>query len=47
MALLPPIETESELSYAYLHAVAAGAGMSCEVSGRHVDNMGIDAIVRA
>lgn len=47
MALLPPIETESELSYAYLHAVAADAGMSCEVSGRHADKMGIDATIRA
>jgi hypothetical protein len=47
MSLLPPIETESELSYAYLHAVAAQAGMSCEVSGRHADKMGSDAIVRA
>lgn len=47
MSLLPPIETESELSYAYLHAVAAQAGMSCEVSGRHADKMGIDAIIRA
>ncbi|NQU25061.1 MAG: DUF4365 domain-containing protein [Candidatus Nealsonbacteria bacterium] len=46
MSLLPPIETESELSYAYLHAVAAAAGMSCEVSGRHADKMGIDAMIR-
>jgi len=34
---------ESELSYAYLHAVAAQAGVSCEVAGRHADNAGIDA----
>lgn len=47
MALLPPIEIESELSYAYLHAVAAKAGMSCECSGRHTDKMGVDATVRA
>lgn len=47
MALLPPIEIESELSYAYLHAVAAHAGMSCECTNRHVDKMGIDAMVRA
>ena len=40
MGLLPPIEIESELSYAYLHAVAARAGMSCEVSGRHTDKDG-------
>lgn len=47
MALLPPIEIESELSYAYLHAVASKAGMSCEVTGRHADNMGVDAHIRA
>lgn len=47
MALLPPIEIESELSYAYLHAVAAKAGMSCECSGRHVDKLGVDATVTA
>lgn len=47
MSLLPPIETEAELSYAYLHAVAARAGMSCEASGRHADKMGVDATVRA
>jgi hypothetical protein len=46
MALLPPIEIESELSYAYLHAVAANSGMSCESNGRHADNMGIDATIR-
>jgi hypothetical protein len=47
MALLPPIETESELSYAYLHAVAAYAGMSCECSNRHSDKLGVDARIRA
>lgn len=47
MTLLPPIEIESELSYAYLHAVSSKAGMSCETTGRHVDNMGIDAQIRA
>ncbi|HAO19086.1 MAG TPA: hypothetical protein DCQ37_00425 [Desulfobacteraceae bacterium] len=46
MALLPPIETESELSYAYLHAVAAYAGMSCECSNRHADKLGVDALIR-
>jgi len=44
---LPPNETESELSYAYLHAVAAQAGMSCEGPGRQADNMGIDATIHA
>lgn len=34
---------KSELSYAYLHAVAAHAGVGCEVAGRHADNAGIDA----
>ncbi len=34
---------ESELSYAYLHAVASKAGVSCEVAGRHEDNAGVDA----
>lgn len=47
MALLPNNEIESELSYAYLHAVAAKAGMGCEVSGRHSDNLGIDATITA
>lgn len=47
MSPLSSNETESELSYAYLHAVAAQAGMSCEASPRQVDNMGIDATIRA
>lgn len=34
---------ESELSYAYLHAVAAHAKVGCEVAGRHDDNAGVDA----
>jgi hypothetical protein len=34
---------ESELSYVYLHAVAAKAGVACEVAGRHEDNAGVDA----
>lgn len=38
-------DIESELSYAYLHAVAAKAGMSCVVAGRHVDNNGCDALL--
>ena len=42
---LPNIE--SELSYAYLHAVAAHAGMACKVGVRHEDNNGIDATVTA
>ena len=35
----------SELSYAYLHAVASRAGFSCEVAGRHSDGAGVDARV--
>jgi hypothetical protein len=38
-------DIESELSYAYLHAVAARAGASCESTGRAADGNGIDAIV--
>lgn len=38
---------ESELSYAYLHAVAAHAGVACKVAGRHDDNAGIDAEMTA
>lgn len=34
---------ESELSYAYLHAVSSKAGINCKVGNRHDDNLGIDA----
>jgi hypothetical protein len=34
---------ESELSYAYLHAVAAKAAVGCKPGNRHDDNSGIDA----
>jgi len=44
---LSPLNIESELSYAYLHAVASQAGMSCRNSSRHEDNNGIDAILTA
>lgn len=47
MALLPSNEIESELSYAYIHAVAAKAGMSCMAANRQMDNSGIDAIISA
>lgn len=45
----PPSSTdiESELSYAYLHAVASHAAMSCRSSNRLEDNNGIDAQVTA
>lgn len=36
---------ESELSYAYLHAVAGKAGMSCKLGDRHDDGAGVDAEV--
>lgn len=39
-------DIESELSYAYLHAVASKAGFACEVAGRLADKHGIDATVR-
>lgn len=45
MRALSPPDIESELSYAYLHAVAAKAGMSCHVGNRHEDNAGIDAVL--
>lgn len=40
-------DIESELSYAYLHAVASHAGFECALSGRHSDNAGIDARIHA
>src|SRR5450631_278656 len=45
-SLVPP-DVESELSYAYLHAVASKAGMSCRCGTRHEDNSGVDAAVTA
>lgn len=36
---------EAELSYAYLHAVAAHAGFSCEIRNRHLDGAGVDATI--
>lgn len=39
-------DKESELSYAYLHAVAGKAGMSCTIASRHDDNAGVDAMVQ-
>ena len=40
-------DIESELSYAYLHAVVSQAGMSCKMGNRHEDGNGIDATVTA
>lgn len=36
-------DIESELSYAYLHAVASAVGVNCVCTNRHSDNRGIDA----
>ena len=36
----------AELSYAYLHAVAARAGFACEEGNRHEDGIGVDAKLR-
>ncbi len=47
MQALSPPNIESELSYAYLHAVASYAGMACNVGNRHEDNNGIDATLTA
>src|SRR5205807_3879171 len=45
--LLTQYDVEAELSYAYLHAVAAKAGMACQCSTRLADNAGIDATIHA
>jgi hypothetical protein len=37
---------ESELSYAYLHAIASRAGIICESTGRHTDEAGVDVVLR-
>lgn len=47
MRALSPPNIESELSYAYLHAVASKAGMACSAGSRHEDNNGIDATLTA
>ena len=40
---MEPQDIEAELSYAYIHAVAASAGIACQASTRTHDNLGIDA----
>ncbi len=40
-------DVEAELSYAYLHAVAAHAYVACRAGGRHEDGHGIDAQLTA
>jgi Domain of unknown function (DUF4365) len=47
MKALSPPNIESELSYAYLHAIASKAGMACSVGSRHEDNNGVDATLTA
>ncbi|WP_397602084.1 DUF4365 domain-containing protein [Silvanigrella sp.] len=41
-----PKDIESELSYAYLHAVASAAGFTCSLPTRLEDNLGIDVTLR-
>jgi Domain of unknown function (DUF4365) len=41
--MMTPGDIEAELSYAYLHAVAARAGVACQQATRTHDNLGIDA----
>lgn len=45
MSPLTKNNIESELSYAYLHAIASNAGASCSVSNRGLDGNGIDASI--
>ena len=42
---MTPQNIEAELSYAYLHAVAARAGIACDAARRAHDNLGIDAML--
>ncbi len=44
--LLSENNIKAELSYAYLHAVAARAGFACEEGNRHEDGIGVDAKLR-
>ena len=43
--MLSENDVKAELSYAYLHAVAAQAQFGCEVRSRHLDNAGVDATI--
>jgi len=47
MPQLTQQNVESELSYAYLHAVASRTNMACQVASRHADDAGIDASLTA
>jgi hypothetical protein len=44
--LLTENNIKAELSYAYLHAIAARAGFSCQAGDRHEDGIGVDAKLR-
>lgn len=44
--LLTENNIKAELSYAYIHAVAARAGFGCRDGDRHDDGAGVDAFVR-
>lgn len=45
--LLTQNNIKSELSYAYLHAIASRAGCAVGNVDRHTDGTGVDAVVRA
>ena len=47
MTPLTSNDIESELSYAYLHAVASKIGAGCKVGSRHEDSHGVDASLTA
>ena len=44
--LLSENNIKAELSYCYLHAIAAMSGMGCRQGDRHEDGMGVDATLR-
>lgn len=44
--LLSENNIQAELSYAYLHAVAARAGFGCQAGDRHEHGIGVDAKLR-
>ena len=46
MPLLSNNNITAELSYAYLHAIAAKAGIGCKWGDRHDDGAGVDATIR-
>jgi hypothetical protein len=47
MQRLTDTDIESELSYAYLHAVVSHVGAACQISTRSLDGNGIDASITA